>query len=178
MSCDACSKKNFRGRRYKCLICYDYDLCAACYESGAPTTNHLSDHPVQCILTRSDFDMYYGGESLTVEQAQSFTCPYCGKMGFTETTLQEHLASEHTETASEVVCPVCASQPGGEPNLVTDDLSGHLTLEHRGGGPRDLISFLISFIAKHLMICATVYALGWYLLFDKTFSFFFFLCVF
>jgi E3 ubiquitin-protein ligase KCMF1 len=34
--------------------------------------------------------------------------------------------------------------PGGEPNFVTDDFAGHLTLEHRTG-PRDLISFLISF---------------------------------
>jgi hypothetical protein len=32
VSCDSCLKGNFRGRRYKCLVCYDYDLCAACYE--------------------------------------------------------------------------------------------------------------------------------------------------
>lgn len=31
--------------------------------------------------------------------------------------------------------------PGGDPNHVTDDFAGHLTLEHRSG-PRDLISFL------------------------------------
>jgi hypothetical protein len=37
------------------------------------------------------------------------------------------------------VCPVCASQPGGEPNHVTDDFATHLTLEHRS--PRELISF-------------------------------------
>uniref|UniRef100_A0A8C3J944 RING-type E3 ubiquitin transferase n=1 Tax=Calidris pygmaea TaxID=425635 RepID=A0A8C3J944_9CHAR len=55
VSCDACLKGNFRGRRYKCLICYDYDLCATCYESGATTTRHTTDHPMQCILTRVDF---------------------------------------------------------------------------------------------------------------------------
>lgn len=48
-------------------------------------------------------DLYYGGEALTVEQPQAFTCPYCGKMGFTETTLQEHVTSEHSETSFEVV---------------------------------------------------------------------------
>lgn len=55
VSCDSCLKNNFRGRRYKCLICIDYDLCATCYESGAVTNQHTTEHPMQCILTRSDF---------------------------------------------------------------------------------------------------------------------------
>ncbi|XP_046417696.1 E3 ubiquitin-protein ligase KCMF1-like [Neodiprion virginianus] len=141
VSCDSCLKGNFRGRRYKCLVCYDYDLCANCYEAGANTTRHLVDHPMQCILTRSDFELYYGGEGVSIEQPQSLTCPYCTRMGFTEATLQEHVAADHPDTSFEVVCPVCASLPGGDPNHVTDDFAGHLTLEHRSG-PRDLISFL------------------------------------
>uniref|UniRef100_T1JLN5 RING-type E3 ubiquitin transferase n=1 Tax=Strigamia maritima TaxID=126957 RepID=T1JLN5_STRMM len=142
VSCDSCLKGNFRGKRYKCLICYDYDLCATCYEAGATTTRHTTEHPMQCILTRSDFDMYYGGEALSVEQPQAFTCPFCGKMGYTEVTLQEHVTGDHSDTSFEVVCPVCAALPGGDPNLVTDDFAAHLTLEHRS--PRDLISFVIS----------------------------------
>ncbi|XP_031626883.1 E3 ubiquitin-protein ligase KCMF1 isoform X2 [Contarinia nasturtii] len=141
VSCDACLKGNFRGRRYKCLICYDYDLCAACYEEGATSTSHSVEHPMQCILTRADFEIYYGGEPSNGEQPQSFTCPYCKKMGFSDTGLYDHVSAEHTDTGLEVVCPVCAALPGGDPNLVTDDFSGHLTLEHRTG-PRDLISFL------------------------------------
>lgn len=135
VSCDSCLKGNFRGRRYKCLICYDYDLCAQCYEHGATTTRHTSEHPMQCILTRNDFDLYYGGESISLDQAQSFTCPYCGKMGFTEALLQDHVKAEHTESPLEVVCPICAASPGGDPNHVTDDFIAHLTLEHRM--PRD-----------------------------------------
>ncbi|KAK7109687.1 E3 ubiquitin-protein ligase KCMF1-like isoform X3 [Littorina saxatilis] len=135
VSCDSCLKGNFRGRRYKCLICYDYDLCATCYEAGATTTRHTTDHPVQCILTRSDFDMYYGGEALAAEQPQSFTCPYCCKMGYTEANLHEHVTAEHTDVSVEIVCPVCASLPGGDPNHVTDDFASHLALEHHT--PRD-----------------------------------------
>ncbi|GLV41693.1 Potassium channel modulatory factor 1 [Carabus blaptoides fortunei] len=142
VSCDSCLKGNFRGRRYKCLICYDYDLCAACYEAGATTTRHTTEHPMQCILTRADFELYYGGEALSsVEQPQAYTCPYCNRMGFTDNSLQEHVTTEHSDISFEVVCPVCASVPGGDPNLMTDDFAGHLTLEHRSG-PRDLISFL------------------------------------
>lgn len=141
VSCDSCLKGNFRGRRYKCLICYDYDLCATCYEAGATTTRHTIEHPMQCILTHSDSDLYYGGESLSLDQPQSFTCPYCGKMGYTEVTLQEHVTADHADSTNEVVCPICASQPGGEPNLITDDFTNHLVVEHRNS-QRDLITFL------------------------------------
>ncbi|KAI0209712.1 E3 ubiquitin-protein ligase KCMF1 [Lamellibrachia satsuma] len=131
VSCDACMKGNFRGKRYKCLICYDYDLCANCYDSGATTSRHTTDHPMQCILTRTDIDLYFGGESLTAEPPQSFTCPFCGKMGFTEATLQEHVTAEHADSSTEVVCPICAALPSGDPNHMTDDFAAHLTLEHR-----------------------------------------------
>lgn len=42
-----------------------------------------------------------------MEQPQAFTCPYCGRMGYTEMSLQEHVAADHTETSTEVVrsCP-------------------------------------------------------------------------
>ncbi|KAJ9592826.1 hypothetical protein L9F63_015517, partial [Diploptera punctata] len=42
VSCDSCLKGNFRGRRYKCLICYDYDLCATCYEAVKVNVNEYN----------------------------------------------------------------------------------------------------------------------------------------
>ena len=93
VSCDSCMKGNFRGRRFKCLVCYDYDLCSNCFEAGVSTTRHSASHPMQCILTRTDSDLYFGGDSsLSTDHQNSFTCPFCAKMGFTETTLQVNTA--------------------------------------------------------------------------------------
>ncbi|EDV93547.1 GH18223 [Drosophila grimshawi] len=137
VSCDSCLKSNFSGRRYKCLICYDYDLCADCYEDGVTSTRHLVEHPMQCILTRSDIELYFGGEMLTTDQPQSFTCPYCKKMGFSDATLLEHVSAEHTETSLEVVCPVCAGLPGAQSNqLKTYKQYDEPSAIRHGGGVR------------------------------------------
>ena len=50
----------------------------------------------QCILTRSDYDVFFFGESVALDLPQAFTCPLCGSHGFTEATLQEHVAAEHS----------------------------------------------------------------------------------
>jgi len=207
VSCDNCMKSNFSGKRYKCLICYDFDLCSTCYDqsqaqiessntssssstssiqdgggcsatkstrkslsksnklrTSEPATtvisnsiqinqnSHLNAHAMQCILTRNDHDLFYGGTS--GNEQQSFTCPYCAKCGFSETTLSKHLSSTHSSLASqipqantttttaitnqpiikkEVVCPICAVLPssnGGDPNHLTDNLLNHINSEH------------------------------------------------
>ena len=51
VSCDACMISNFPGRRYKCLVCVNYDLCGTCYDAEAESQNHKNNHPMQCLLT-------------------------------------------------------------------------------------------------------------------------------
>ncbi|XP_078488623.1 E3 ubiquitin-protein ligase KCMF1 isoform X2 [Ciona intestinalis] len=135
VSCDNCLKSNFEGKRFKCLICYDYDLCESCHVFEINTSRHSSTHPMQCILTRNEFELYYGGENISPESPPSFVCPFCAKLGFTEALLHEHVNKEHADAHSEVVCPICAALPSGDPNLVTDELATHLSMEHRA--PRD-----------------------------------------
>ncbi|CAF0855387.1 unnamed protein product [Adineta steineri] len=143
VSCDACSKSNFRSKRYKCLICYDYDLCSTCHERGETSSHHTIEHPMQCILTRQDFDLYYHGERYTSDSAQSFTCPFCGELGFSlpfindsstqNLDLFHHLQLKHADEqqSNEVICPICAAMTNGEPNLVTADLLSHIANDHQ-----------------------------------------------
>lgn len=84
---------------------------------------------MQCILTRADYELYFNGE--TQPELQSFTCPYCGRLGFTELALSEHVTIEHEDDNYEVVCPICAVIPSGDPNHLTEDLLNHINLEHR-----------------------------------------------
>ena len=48
-------------------------------------------------------ELYYGGDTISTDHPQSFTCPYCGSMGFSESTLSEHVTAQHCDSTSEVV---------------------------------------------------------------------------
>jgi len=62
------------------------------------TCNLHSDLLFLCFV-----DLYYSGESSSEVMAHSLTCPVCGRLGFTETELQSHVASEHQSCNTEVV---------------------------------------------------------------------------
>ena len=47
--CDACSKENIFGYRYKCAICEDYDLCSNCFEDRKQSGDHRINHPLFLI---------------------------------------------------------------------------------------------------------------------------------
>lgn len=48
-------------------------------------------------------DLYYNGETNNSELSYSLTCPVCGKLGLTESELQNHAAAEHQNCSTEVV---------------------------------------------------------------------------
>lgn len=132
ISCDFCKKSNFKGLRYKCLVCNDYDLCGNCYEAGNINLSHNLNHPMQCMIAKNDYDLFYSGETISSDLPQSLVCPLCGMLGFTETTIIEHVASEHgnadtEESPAGIVCPLCI----GETNQLIYDFATHLTMEHR-----------------------------------------------
>ncbi|OTF74503.1 Di19 zinc finger containing protein [Euroglyphus maynei] len=91
---------------------------------------------MQCILTQNDSELFFAGENLNTDQPYSFTCPICGRLGFTNTTLFEHVNILHSDNSIRVVCPICATLPHVEPNQATDDFLNHLNLEHRTNNNR------------------------------------------
>ncbi|XP_028128901.2 E3 ubiquitin-protein ligase KCMF1-like [Diabrotica virgifera virgifera] len=130
-SCNSCQIQVLLGQRYKCLVCYDYDLCEKCYEHEAKINGHKTDHPFQGLITRSDpEDGVEESETLVNLKLPNYTCPICCSTGFTDGTLQDHVIADHKNNNFKVICPLCAAMPGRDPNLITDDFPGHLTLKH------------------------------------------------
>ncbi|XP_077508330.1 uncharacterized protein LOC144119635 [Amblyomma americanum] len=40
VNCDACDQRGIEGTRWKCALCFDYDLCTACYVGGKHNLYH------------------------------------------------------------------------------------------------------------------------------------------
>ena len=60
-------------------------------------------HPVFHSSLNFLADLFYSGEAVQFDQPQSFTCPFCGKLGLKEIQLHEHVTREHLTSSAEVV---------------------------------------------------------------------------
>ncbi|VDL96189.1 unnamed protein product [Schistocephalus solidus] len=134
VTCDACNQSSFQLRRYKCLRCFDYDLCGDCFDNERESIMHSKTHPMQCLLLEADKDIFFQNDKSRF-RAQSHTCPICGALGFREAELATHVFTEHPpghpSSKTEVICPICASSSDGSPNLQTQSFAQHLTSKHR-----------------------------------------------
>ncbi|KAF6778333.1 hypothetical protein AHF37_02058, partial [Paragonimus kellicotti] len=134
VTCDGCRQKEFRLRRYKCLICRDYDLCGSCFDTQQATNKHSSSHPMQCLIPKADHNLFYLGETPSDYSVYSFTCPLCGQLGFTEESFSRHVFQAHPGQESgdaEVICPLCATHAEGDQNRQTRHMARHLIATHQ-----------------------------------------------
>lgn len=136
--CDGCQRLEFRGRRFRCMRCMNYDLCGDCYDQRIETQAHSVDHPMQLIpepgqesgLERGQEPGLLGGGTLElVHLPNCYTCPYCGLLGYTGKQLIKHVYEQHRLSEDYVVCPMCAGVPSIE-LLAVRNLSRHLLLNH------------------------------------------------
>ncbi|CAF1383660.1 unnamed protein product [Didymodactylos carnosus] len=49
ITCDVCLQERFKGLRFKCDTCPNYDICQQCMDSEKTSKNHKLDHPVIVI---------------------------------------------------------------------------------------------------------------------------------
>ncbi|KAJ7413361.1 Protein snail Sna [Willisornis vidua] len=61
----------------------------------------------------------------------TFPCPYCSERNFDQEGLVEHCKALHSMDAKQVVCPICASMPWGDPNYRSANFMEHLQRRHR-----------------------------------------------
>ncbi|GMS87196.1 hypothetical protein PENTCL1PPCAC_9371, partial [Pristionchus entomophagus] len=141
VSCDGCMMPNFSGCRYKCLRCWDFDLCHACYtaERFQVDTNtdqvHDREHPMQCILSHHDFELFYADDetrNYATCRIAVLTCPYCNERGFGYSQFHEHVMRNHEEPMPyQVNCPLCIGLVDTESShRVVDNLKAHWETVH------------------------------------------------
>lgn len=117
--CDGCSTSAFSGKRYKCTICDDYDLCELCQSSGVRsspefvvgsallmrplvqvlTKDHARDHMMTEILPPGgNLVGAFGGAS---SRGRSATCTYAWQISLAS-SLASHARIAESEDSTKV----------------------------------------------------------------------------
>lgn len=111
---------------------------AACKGCGAQVgLSQMRGHTASC----SKYQEYIEEGVRTTAQNQpaiispvpnrfTFTCPYCNCQNLDQDGLVEHCTSQHGRDTRQVVCPICASMPWGDPSYRSADFFQHLKIRH------------------------------------------------
>lgn len=59
--CNGCGAQPLRGLRFKCDVCYDYDLCLACFRDERATQSHSRNHPMVVIERTESLEVSRSG---------------------------------------------------------------------------------------------------------------------
>uniref|UniRef100_A0A8B9T4H0 E3 ubiquitin-protein ligase RNF114 n=1 Tax=Anas platyrhynchos TaxID=8839 RepID=A0A8B9T4H0_ANAPL len=124
-------------------------VCGVCRSALAPETtcngcnkkmflSKMRSHAASC----SKYQNYImeGVKAVTKEPLHNtrnfpnrftFPCPYCSEKNFDQEGLVEHCKTLHSMDAKQVVCPICASMPWGDPNYRSANFMEHLQRRHR-----------------------------------------------
>lgn len=74
ITCDGCAKKNFVGKRFKCQVCADYDLCETC------EAKNTHQHPMVRLEIESSSNL---AKSVVTTTHLGINCDGCAKKNFT-----------------------------------------------------------------------------------------------
>nr|XP_033770115.1 E3 ubiquitin-protein ligase RNF114 [Geotrypetes seraphini] len=66
-----------------------------------------------------------------VPNRYTFPCPYCSEKNFDQEGLVEHCRKCHSMDTRQVVCPICAAMPWGDPNYMSANFMEHVHRRHR-----------------------------------------------
>ncbi|XP_035014980.1 E3 ubiquitin-protein ligase RNF114 [Hippoglossus stenolepis] len=151
--CQSCLQECLRPQKPVCAVCRatlgqwtkaaDLEALiqssvAACKGCGAQIgLSQMRSHTAAC----SKYQDYIEEGVRTTAQSQpaiispvpnryTFTCPYCNCQNLDQDGLVEHCTSQHSRDTRQVVCPICASMPWGDPNYRSADFFQHLKIRH------------------------------------------------
>lgn len=100
--CTTCTKYNFQGNRYVCLLCPEYEQCVDCYTSKRQNQDHKPYHPMQKILPKKAYAVQ------NPPPARIYRCPFCGEDDFSVGGLANHCFKLHVDCKmSSIRCPIC-----------------------------------------------------------------------
>ncbi|KAM9343489.1 E3 ubiquitin-protein ligase RNF114 [Pholidichthys leucotaenia] len=151
--CQSCLQECLRPQKPVCAVCRSaldhwskavdleaaiHSTVAACKGCGIQVgLSQMRTHTAAC----SKYQEYIDEGVRTTAQRQpaiissvpnryTFTCPYCNCQNLDQDGLIEHCTSQHARDSHQVVCPICASMPWGDPNYRSADFFQHLKLRH------------------------------------------------